>query len=199
MSSKVDAVMICEALTVFICEVREQAAAIRAYTNVGMVSDCGSVFLNRAHDSIWRELLSELARIFDRSVTYGDENCTLLRLREMCLEEQYLPLFPGGEKDHLIQDLDDTIARYNNSPIKKSRNKQLAHHDMKKMFDGKCIEISLDELEKLIDDTTAVFSKIYTRIMLDLFDVTFPSYDTLVGLFEKDLLSITKCYKNEDA
>jgi len=187
MPKNIDALAICEALTVFICEAREQVAAIRAYTNVYTDVECSNIFLKRAHDSIWRELLSEVARIFDRSETFGDENCTLLRLRAVCLEEQNLPYFPDGTKDGLIRDLDVVIAHFNDSPVKKSRNKQLAHHDMKKIFDGKCIEISLDELEKLIDDTTVVFSKLYTRFLLGLIEVTFPNYDTLVEIFENDL------------
>ena len=124
---------------------------------------CDNIFLQRSHDSIWRELLSEIARIFDKANTGSSENCTLLRLRSLCLKEQYSALFPSGEKDNLVQSLDTVFEIYDKLPIKESRNKQLSHHDLKQLFGGGCIEISMDQVENLIANTTDVFTKIYNR------------------------------------
>ena len=178
---------VCVALTAFITEIREQAAAIRAYDNVFRNNPCDNVFMQRSYDSIWRELLSEIARIFDKANTGSSENCTLFRLKELCLKEQYLSLFPDGERDDLIQSLDAVFEIYKQLPIKKSRNKQLSHHDLKQILAGECIEISMEQVETLIANTTDVYAKIYTRFSLGFFEISFPDYDILVKIFEKDI------------
>lgn len=188
--------LICRALSVFIQEVLEQSAAIRAYSNIFQHDNCSNVFLQRAHDSIWRELISELARVFDKSSTKtkkgADDNCSLLRLRDLCLKEEYLPFFPGGETNSLLQSLDAVIQQYNNLPVKKSRNKQLSHHDMKQLFAGECVEISLDDIEALIFDTAEVFTKIYNCYLLGWAEFSFPPYDMLVAKFEESLQIFAK-------
>ena len=172
--------MVCIALTTFINEIRGQSAAIRAYDNVFQDNNTSNVFLKRAYESIWLELLSETARIFDKAYTGNNENCTFLRLRALCIKEQYSSLFPSGENDSLVRSLDEVLDLYSQLPIGKSRNKQLAHHDMKQIFEGECIAISLDQVEKLISTATEVLSKIYTRICFGFFDVSFPAYDLIV-------------------
>ena len=188
--------MTTQALSVFMQEILEQAAAIRAYTNVFVDVQCDNEFLKRAHDAIWRELLSEIARVFDKSKTCGDENCTFSWLQEICLEEPYLKLFPDAEKDSVLQSLDEICKYYNKHPIKIARNKQLSHHDVKQLFEGECIEISLDEIENLIVNTTLVLGKIISRFYLDLVDVTFPNYDMLVNLFENELRKLLFIHEN---
>lgn len=183
--------LLCRALSVFIKETLEQAAALRAYSCVFCNRNCENVFLQRAHDSIWRELISELARIFDKPSTKNksgqDENCTLLRLKEMCLKEGYLVLFPEGEADTAVQALNVVIQKYHDLPIKKSRNKQLSHHDIKQLFGGECIEISFDDLECLILETADAFADIYNRYLLGLVEFSYPPYDLLVTKYRESL------------
>ena len=177
---------VCLALTAFVWEIREQAAALRAYANVFQNRPCDNIFLQRSHDAIWRELLSEIARIFDKARTKSSENCTLFRLRNLCLDEQYSHLFPNGETDNLIQSLDRVFEEYTKLPLTASRNKQLAHHDLKQVIAGECIEISMEQIENLIANTADVFAKIYTRF-LDFYEISFPEYNLLVDRFEKDI------------
>ena len=180
----------CIALTVFITEIREQAAAIRAYDNVFQNTSCANAFMQRAYDSIWRELLSEVARIFDKANTGSSENCSLLRLKELCCKEQYSILFPNDEKDNLRQSLDAVFEYYNKLPINYSRRKQLAHHDLKQVIAGECIGISLEQIEQLITIMTDAFIKIYTRVCLGFFEISFPNYDMLVKRFEDAIKQI---------
>ena len=164
---------VCNGLTVFIREIRGQTAVLRAYDNIFKEKRCDSSFLNRAYESIWRELLSEIARVFDKSFTGSSENCTLLRLKELCLEEQYLYLFPGGRQNSLIQSIDLLHQRYNKLRIGKSRNKQLAHHDLKQVVEGACITISLDQIEQLVLDVTNVFANIYEQFCFGCCEISF--------------------------
>lgn len=176
---------ICDTLLVFVKEVNEQAAAIRAYCNVFSDQECNNVYINRANDAIWRELVSELARIFDKSRTFSDENCTLSRLKEVCLEAG--DVFLDGNEDELLLEIDRICDDYKNMPIKKARNKQLSHHDIKQLRKPEGIEISLGEVEKLISDTTSIFEKIYSRVNYGWIDLSFPDYATLVKFFENAL------------
>lgn len=179
--------ILCLPLTVFITEIREQAAAIRAYDNTFLDRVTDNVFLQRAYTSMWRELLSEISRTFDNANTGSNENCTISRLKDLCLKEQYTKLFPDGEKDNLLQALDEVLESYRQLPIRTSRNKQLSHHDIKQLFEGEAIAISLEQVEGLIANTTDIFAKIYTRLCCEVFDITFPDYDVLVETFEREL------------
>ena len=180
----------CIALTAFIIEIREQAASIRAYDNVFQHKPCNHIFLQRAYDSIWRELLSETARIFDKASTGSSKNCTFLRLKELCYSEEYSFLFADNKKCHLLQSLEEVIEHYNQLPIAKSRKKQLAHHDLKQTTVGKPIEISLEQIEQLIEELTDVFVKMRTRLYLSTFEVSFTDYNVLVDQFEKDIIKL---------
>ena len=181
---------ICVALTAFIIEIREQTAALRAYDNVFQSESPNHIFLQRAYDSIWRELLSEIARIFDKANTGSDKNCTILRLKELCCSEKSLSLFPDNEKCSPLQPLEKVIEHYNLLPIAKSRKKQLAHHDLKQVLSGEYIEISLEQIEKLVEDITDVFAKIRTQLYLGVFEVSFTNYNVLVEQFEKDIRNL---------
>lgn len=133
---------LCIALTAFIAEIGKQAAAIEAYNNVFQNEVSGNVFLKLSYDSICREFLSEIARIFDNANTGQNENCTLLRLKNLCLNQKYSDFFPEGEEDDLIQSLDMVFQNYNQLSIKFSRRKQLAHHDLKQIIAGECVVVS---------------------------------------------------------
>ena len=178
---------ICLALSVFLTEIREYAAAIRAYDNIFQDVPHSNAFLQRSYDALWRELLSEIAKIFDSAGKGTNKNCTLLRLKELCFDKQYAFLFPNGEKDTLVQLLDLMFKKYNQLPIKKSRRKQLAHHDLDQTIAGKCITISLEQIESLIADATDVFTKIYMRFCLECVEISFPDYGLLVGHYEDAL------------
>ena len=178
---------VCIALTAFIIEIRKQLATLRAYDNIFHNSPCNNAFMQQANNSIWRELLSEIARIFDKANTGSNENCTLLRLKELCYSKEYIFLFPNDENNGLLQSLEKVFELYNQLPIAKSRNKQLAHHDLKQVTVGECIELSLEQIEQLIEDLTDVFAKIRTRFHFGVFEVTFVDYNVLVEQFEKDI------------
>ena len=178
---------ICIALTAFIIEIREQAAALRAFDNIFQNQKCNHIFLQRAYDSIWRELLSEIARIFDKANTGSSKNCTILRLKELCYSEKYSFLFSDDEKCNLLQSLEEVIEHYNQLPIAKSRKKQLAHHDLKQVTSGECIEFSIEQIEQLVEDISDVFAKIRTRFYFGVFEFSFTDYNVLVDQFEKDI------------
>ena len=116
---------ICSALSVFITEARKEAAVIRAYQNVIEETEGYNEFLDISHDFIWRELLIEIAKIFDSSGNGLNENCSIKRLRAECLKNAYVHIFPKGEEEFSIQLLDVTQQFYDNLPLKKIKKQAI--------------------------------------------------------------------------
>lgn len=181
-------VKICYPLSVFVSEMRRMSAALRAHQNIMSKEDNPNCFLDIAHDAICRELLSEIAKIFDPGNDRSNENCSLLRLKNECLKDSYVDLFPAGKNDTYVKLIDIAYQRYGKLPVKKSRNNQLSHHDMKQTFGDEPIVIFFDEIEKLVFLITEILSVIYEHI--NFAELTFPPYDYLVKSYEHALKSL---------
>lgn len=171
---------ICFTLSVFLNELKKQAAALRICENM-LKDENGNMFLETTHDALWREMLTEISKNFDPSSNKEDENCSFLRLREECLSSN---LFPGGEKNELIKSIDLLIKRYELLPIKKSRNKQLSHHDMKQIFKNRPIEISMDDVESLIVEISNTLESVYDFICFA--EIKLPKYELIKLKVEED-------------
>ncbi len=198
-----DITLVCDGLTLFIGELRKKLAAVRAYINTYGNEGSNNPYLKCADECIFRELLSEFGRVFDKSSTCGNENCSIHKLKELCLSEKYNYLFVEGHKEPTIILLDYIIDRFENlSPIK-FRNKQLAHHDIQQIKEGKPIEIPFEKLEEIIIDLTKIFEQV--RIKINSHGLSFPiefsystSYEKLVLEYEESLKSLDKAgIKNE--
>lgn len=198
-----DIKLVCDGLTLFISELRQKSAAVRAYINTYGNEGSNNPYLKSADENIFRELLSELGRVFDKSSTCGNKNCSIHKLKELCLSEKYNYLFVEGHKDPIIILLDFAIYRYEQlSPIK-FRNKQLAHHDIQQIIEGNPIEIPFEKIEEIIIDLTKIFEQVRTKISSQ--GLSFPiefsysiSYEKLVLEYEESLKSLDKAgIKNE--
>lgn len=165
---------ICLALAVFIDDTKNQMAAIRACEIIPEDKKEKNVFLTTISDVLWRELLTEIAKKFDPSGYRGDENCSFLRLREECLNSGF---FPCGEEDYLIKMIDSLINFYEALPLRITRNKQLGHHDMKQIFKGNLIGVSVDEIERIVIVMSYTLEMIYNRISFA--EVPLSNYETI--------------------
>lgn len=175
----------CHTLSIFVYEARNQSAAIRAYENIfhaNCNSSSSNVFFNMAYKSIWHELLMELAKLFDPSKEGNNKNCSLLRLKEMCLDKKYASLFPGGENHLFVCAIDIIYEQYASLLIKKSRNKQLSHHDLKQLFEEQPIEISFKNTEELVLKISSLLEIIYSHVAFA--EVSFGNYTNLVSQYE---------------
>ncbi len=179
---------ICVALNAFIDEAKNQMAAIRACESIPEDKKETNVFLTTISDALWRELLTEIARMFDPASNSGDENCSFRRLREECLSSHF---FPYGEEDELIKMIDSLICFYKALPIRKARNKQLAHHDMKKIFDKKVIGISIDEVERLVILMSYILELVYDRICFE--EVSLSDYEAIK---KKQIIDLSRLFNN---
>lgn len=179
----------CHILTAFISEVRGQSAAVKAYWNVVGKARSSNMFLDTAYDAIWRELLLEVAKLFDPSDEGSNKNWSLFRLRDMCLkiplDENYSKLFPNGENLLFACAIDNIYDEYAVLPIKKARNKQLSHHDMSLLSKKEVIKISFAEVEKIVLKISSLLEIIYTHISIA--KVSFLDYHELVSSYECSL------------
>ncbi len=66
-------------------------AAIKAYGVVFGDNASNNAYIDTAQEAIWRQMLSELSKIYDRKATCGADNCSMSHLRDTCKE---LPISP---------------------------------------------------------------------------------------------------------
>lgn len=157
-------------------------AALKAY---GLVfgDDQENRFLSLAHESLWRQLMSEISKIYDRASTCGKENCSIERLEKACEESQFLS---SERQEEFTENMGDMRKRYEMLFPRELRNKKLAHYDRaairKQIVDDYCF----DDIELFVRDTASLLDKIGSAVFPA--DVTSRNYDGLVGDFENSLL-----------
>ena len=159
-------------------------AALRAYAEVYRDKETNA-YIDISQEAIWRQLLSEISKIYDKEATCGEDNCSLRRLYFSCLHHRR---FPNAENDTTLKQIDELYARYASLLPLKLRNKKIAHYDLEDMFTYNQVSISLDDVEQFINDTADILSQIGGR----LFGAELANkYSELVEKYKNSLLSIT--------
>lgn len=165
---------------------QKYAAALRACGEVYGDNEQGNAFIDLAQEAIWRQLLSEISKIYDKESTCGSDNCSMKQLYHVCCNH---PRFPDRENDELLKQIDDLYERYKSLLSKKLRDKKLAHYDLEAVFELKSTYILFDDIEKFIVDTESVLSKIGNRLLG--IDVGW-RYQECVKKCKEDLLSLNR-------
>lgn len=166
------------------------AAALSAYGSVYGNDSPQNMFLEQAHKSLWRQLLSELSKIYDRDATRDKENCSIERLEN---EYKNSAFVTQTDDDEIIRDMENLRMRYEELFPRTLRNKKLAHYDLAAFFDPIRNEYNFDDVEALVKDTSALLNKVGSTIVgsnilpadIDLFD-----YDSCVERVKRDLLML---------
>lgn len=107
------------------------AAALKAYGNVYKDDGAQNAYIDVAQEALWRQLMSELSKIYDRKSTCGSDNCSIRQLRQCCLNHATAM---HGKSSELIAQLDALCERYESLFSRELRNKKLAHYDLKAVF-----------------------------------------------------------------
>ena len=165
---------------------QKYAAALRACGEVYGDNEQGNAFIDLAQEAIWRQLLSEISKIYDKESTCGSDNCSMKQLYHVCCNH---PRFPDRENDELLKQIDDLYERYKSLLSKKLREKKLAHYDLEAVFELKSPDILFDDIEQFIVDTESVLSKIGNRLLG--IDVGW-RYQECVKKCKEDLLSLNR-------
>ena len=159
-------------------------AALRAYAEIYRDKEANA-YIDISQEAIWRQLLSEISKIYDKEATCGEDNCSLKRLYFSCLHHRR---FPNKENDTTLKQIDALYARYTSLLPLELRNKKIAHYDLDAMFTHDQVAIPLDDVEQFINDTADVLLQIGSC----LFGAELANkYSELVEKYKKSLLSIT--------
>lgn len=159
-------------------------AALRAYAEVYRDKETNA-YIDISQEAIWRQLLSEISKIYDKEATCGKNNCSLRQLYFSCLHHKG---FPNDKNDAILKQVDALYARYKSLFPLELRNKKIAHYDLEAMFAHEQAEIPLDDVELFINDTADILSQIGGR----LFGAELANkYSELVEKYKNSLLSIT--------
>lgn len=84
-----------------VTKIMKEAGALKAYSMC--CQGTKNEFLIIAEDTIYRQLLMDISKFFDRPTIAGNTNCSIPQLRERCLQDT--SKFIEGENDNLIKKL----------------------------------------------------------------------------------------------
>lgn len=107
-------------------QLNNEAGALKAYNDYSDTTDNG--FLRLSETCINRQLLMDLAKIFDDEAFRNKPNCSIKQLRAQCLAHK--EHFSDDESDSVITSIDTLIDQYNSILPREIRNKRLAHFDL---------------------------------------------------------------------
>lgn len=164
---------------------QKYAAALKAYGNVYKDDGAQNAYIDVAQEALWRQLMSEMSKIYDRESTCGSDNCSIRQLRQCCLNHATAM---HGKSSELIAQLDALCERYESLFSRELRNKKLAHYDLKAVFSQEPPPIAFDDVEQFINDTAHTLQQIGDCLLG--VEVNFV-YDELVKIFQASLLKLT--------
>ena len=165
---------------------QKYAAALRAYGEVYGDKGSGNVYIDLSQEVIWRQLLAEISKIYDKESTCGSDNCSMKLLYHLCCNNRH---FPDGESDVLLKQIDGLYERYESLLSKRNRDKKVAHYDLEAVFALESLYIPFDGIEQFIVDTGSILSKIGVRLLGG--ELTF-QYQKCVKEYKECLLSMNR-------
>lgn len=160
-------------------------AALKAYGNVYKDDGAQNAYIDVAQEALWRQLMSELSKIYDRESTCGSDNCSIRQLRQCCLNHATAM---HGKSSELTAQLDALCERYESLFSRELRNKKLAHYDLIAVFSQEPPPIPFDYVEQFINETAHTLQQIGDCLLG--VEVNF-GYDELVKNFQASLLKLT--------
>ena len=164
---------------------QKYAAALRAYGEVYGDKESGNVYIDLSQEVIWRQLLSEISKIYDKESTCGSDNCSMKLLYHLCCNNRH---FPDGESDVLLKQINSLYERYESLLSKGNRDKKVAHYDLEAVFALESLYIPFDGIERFIVDTGSILSKIGVRLLGGELSL---QYQEFVKEYKDDLLSLS--------
>lgn len=164
---------------------QKYTAALKAYGNVYKDDGAQNAYIDVAQEALWRQLMSELSKIYDRESTCGSDNCSIRQLRQCCLNHATAM---HGKSSELTAQLDALCERYESLFSRELRNKKLAHYDLIAVFSQEPPPIPFDDVEQFINETAHTLQQIGDCLLG--VEVNF-GYDELVKNFQASLLKLT--------
>ena len=148
-------------------QIREYIAILKVFNEI--CPNLPNRFLRTSKTAVEKQLLLDIAKIFDPARYRGDENCSIELLKELCLnaekEDSRTPKFPNRESNPLIIRIDEAYRQYESVISKQLRNKKMAHNDLYAMFNGTFLQASFDQVVILVENCSTIISEIGERLL----------------------------------
>ncbi len=120
-------------------------------------------FLRIIYETTSCYLLLEVAKIFDKANFKENANCSINKIRELCLKDS--KKFPKGTEDALIIKIDALKSRCEATVLMDIRNKKLAHNDLEAMFLGHETIVDATEIQDILKNLAEIMAEISERLI----------------------------------
>lgn len=162
-------------------EIMKEAGAVSAIYESNVLQN--NEFIRISLECIERQLLLNLAKLFDKSRVCGQLNCSLPNLLELCIADQ--DHFPAGTTDPAVLNLKETIDLSEQLIPRGVRNKKMAHFDLLGLFAGNEVKICYSDIEIMLLSLVKSLNLIGIRLMG--IDQQFPSLDQYIKVYRKQI------------
>ena len=160
-------------------------AALKAYGEMYGDRSSGNDFLDISQETIWRQLLSELSKLYDAEKTKRNVNCSFRRIKSLYFDSNRQ--LCKEKNDSIINRIDELQHRYEKLLTKQLRNKKLAHYDFEKVYEQVSQTLSFAEVEQFVKDTGEVLEKLCEQ---NYISGLLLEYDELVKKYKESLTSL---------
>ena len=119
-------------------------------------------FLRIMYETTSCYLLLEILKIFDNANFGESSNCSINKIRELCLEDSNK--FPKGKEDVLIKKIDKLKSRCETIIPMYIRHKRLAHNDLETTFLGENVLVKAKDIQSILQDLAEIIAEICERL-----------------------------------
>jgi hypothetical protein len=167
-------------------QIREYIAILKVYNKTCV--NLQNRFLNESEIAIAQQLLLNITKLFEQGKNGSNENCSIHLLLDLCTKSTQK--FPDNENDRLLLEIKQLCLEYESMPLKKIRDKMLAHNDLKSLFSNTSSLVDLDRLTLLIENCSIIVSDVGERLLG--VETNFISIDDLERLYADSLKELMR-------
>lgn len=138
----------------------QEAGALKACCECA--SKDNNIFLQICEETLSRQLLLNIAKVFDSAETCGYPNCSILQLHN-CFSST-VSNNANDSSYTVLSSLEKVQQTFDLTISKKVRNKKLAHFDFEDFFAFNQVTIAFQDLEMLIEELVSVLSTVAAHL-----------------------------------
>lgn len=154
-------------ITFFVTEIRKYTAAMGAIGKFddNMLGNKQNAYFELSITAVNHLLITEIAKLFDNESTCGHENCSIKRLKELCLKDENVAIFPEDDVKNPIKLIDKLYEKYETVISKKTPDEKIAHHDLSALSSNRIDYILFESIRELVEETSDLIIRIGVRLL----------------------------------
>ena len=165
-------------------QILKETSSLLAYSELCLDTQNG--FLLISEESISRQLIMNIAKLFDNASTCGKTNCSIRYLRELCINRK--DVFVNGADDVTICKIDDAINRFEEVVSREIRNKKLAHFDFDELYQFRETCIPFDDIIEIVNKLVVIIEELSNRVKYP--PVEYSPITQYAEYFKKELIKL---------